>query len=135
MNLEELDANINQPEKTVEVSNADMLASLIIIQSELQKIEKLIIENQKITQKSITEIKVILENQNKNISAIPVLTSNITNEKINNIIADMNNGNANIIASTKALNESNAAFAIYLRCWIISMVIAFVLILLLVFWR
>lgn len=135
MDLNELDEAVNQNEKHNEVSNADMLASLIIIQSELQKIEKLIIENQKITQKSITEIKVILENHDKNISAIPVLTSNITTEKINNIASDINNGNVNIATLTKALNESNAAFEIYLKCWIISMVIAFVLILLLVFWR
>lgn len=135
MDLNELDEAVNQNEKHNEVSNADMLASLIIIQSELQKIEKLIIENQKITQKSITEIKLILENHDKNISAIPVLTSNITTEKINNIASDINNGNVNIATLTKALNESNAAFEIYLKCWIISMVIAFVLILLLVFWR
>lgn len=135
MNLDELGAQINQNEKEKEVTNADMLASLVIIQGELQKIEKIITENQKITQKSITEIKVTLENQNKNISAIPVLTSNITSEKINNIVADMNNGNANIIASTKALNDSNAAFAIFLKFWLVSMVIAFLLVLVLVFWR
>lgn len=133
MNLDELSNEVNQTEK--EVTNTDMLASLVIIQGELRKIEKLIAENQKTNQKSIAEIKITLENHNKNISAIPVLTSNITTERINNIASDINNGNVNIAASTKALNESNAAFAIYLRCWIISMVIAFVLILLLVFWR
>lgn len=135
MNLEELDANINQPEKTVEVSNADVLASLVLIQSQIRKIEKLIADNQKISQKSLNDIKDNLVNNDKNISAIPVLTANIITEKLNNVVTDINNGNVNIATLTKALNESNAAFEIYLKCWIISMVIAFVLILLLVFWR
>lgn len=135
MNLEELDANINQHDKSVEVNNADMLAALVIIQGELRKIEKLIADNQKISQKSLNDIKDNLVNNDKNISAIPVLTANIITEKLNNVVTDINNGNVNIATLTKALNESNAAFEIYLKCWIISMVIAFVLILLLVFWR
>lgn len=135
MNLDELDANINQHDKSVEVNNADMLAALVIIQGELHKIEKLIADNQKISQKSLNDIKDNLVNNDKNISAIPVLTANIITEKLNNLVTDINNGNVNIATLTKALNESNAAFEIYLKCWIISMVIAFVLILLLVFWR
>lgn len=135
MNLEELDANINQHDKSVEVNNADMLAAIVIIQGELRKIEKLIADNQKISQKSLNDIKDNLVNNDKNISAIPVLTANIITEKLNNVVTDINNGNVNIATLTKALNESNAAFEIYLKCWIISMVIAFVLILLLVFWR
>lgn len=135
MNLDELDANINQHDKSVEVNNADMLAALVIIQGELHKIEKLIADNQKISQKSLNDIKDNLVNNDKNISAIPVLTANIITEKLNNVVTDINNGNVNIATLTKALNESNAAFEIYLKCWIISMVIAFVLILLLVFWR
>lgn len=135
MNLDELDANINQHDKSVEVNNADMLAALVIIQGELHKIEKLIADNQKISQKSLNDIKDNLINNDKNISAIPVLTANIITEKLNNVVTDINNGNVNIATLTKALNESNAAFEIYLKCWIISMVIAFVLILLLVFWR
>lgn len=135
MNLDELDANINQHDKSVEVNNADMLAALVIIQGELHKIEKLIADNQKISQKSLNDIKDNLVNNDKNISAIPVLTANIITEKLNNVVTDINNGNVNIATLTKALNESNAAFEIYLKCWIISMVIAFVLILLLVFWK
>lgn len=135
MNLDELDANINQHDKSVEVNNADMLAALVIIQGELHKIEKLIADNQKISQKSLNDIKDNLVNNDKNISAIPVLTANIITEKLNNVVTDINNGNVNIATLTKALNESNTAFEIYLKCWIISMVIAFVLILLLVFWR
>ncbi len=135
MDLNELDEAVNQNEKHNEVSNADMLASIVIIQGELRKIEKLIADNQKISQKSLNDIKDNLVNNDKNISAIPVLTANIITEKLNNVVTDINNGNVNIATLTKALNESNAAFEIYLKCWIISMVIAFVLILLLVFWR
>lgn len=135
MDLNELDETVNQNEKHNEVSNADMLASIVIIQGELRKIEKLIADNQKISQKSLNDIKDNLVNNDKNISAIPVLTANIITEKLNNVVTDINNGNVNIATLTKALNESNAAFEIYLKCWIISMVIAFVLILLLVFWR
>lgn len=135
MDLNELDEAVNQNEKHNEVSNADMLASIVIIQGELHKIEKLIADNQKISQKSLNDIKDNLVNNDKNISAIPVLTANIITEKLNNVVTDINNGNVNIATLTKALNESNAAFEIYLKCWIISMVIAFVLILLLVFWR
>ena len=42
MNLDELSSEITQPEKQNEVSNADVLASLVLIQSQLQKIEKTI---------------------------------------------------------------------------------------------
>lgn len=135
MNLDELSNEVKQNAKQKEVTNADMLASLVLIQSELRKIEKLIAENQKTNQKSIAEIKVTLENHNKNISAIPVLTSNITTERINNIASDINNGNVNITASTKALNESNAAFRTYMMAWIASMVIAMFIILCLIWWR
>lgn len=135
MNLDELSNEVNQNAKQKEVTNADMLASLVIIQSELRKIEKLIADNQKTNQKSIAEIKVTLENHDKNISAIPVLTSNITTERINNIASDINNGNVNIAASTKALNESNAAFRTYMMAWIASMVIAMFIILCLIWWR
>ena len=135
MNLDELSNEVKQNAKQKEVTNADMLASLVLIQSELRKIEKLITENQKTNQKSIAEIKVTLENHNKNISAIPVLTSNITTERINNIASDNNNGNVNITASTKALNESNAAFRTYMMAWIASMVIAMFIILCLIWWR
>ena len=135
MNLYELSNEVNHTEKQKEVTNADMLASLVLIQSHLQKIEKIINENQKNDKKAFEIINKTLEHYDKNISAIPVLTSNITCEKINNIVADMNNGNANIIASTKALKESNAAFVIFLKCWIVSMVVAFVLVLFLVCWR
>lgn len=135
MNLEELDANINQHDKSVEVNNADMLAALVIIQGELRKIEKLITENQKINQKSIADIKATLENHDKNISAIPVLTSNITTEKINNIASDINNGNVNVAASAKALNESNAAFRTYMYAWFASLALFFIVILFLIFGR
>ncbi len=135
MDLNELDEAVNQNEKHNEVSNADMLASIVIIQGELQKIEKIITENQKINQKSIADIKATLENHDKNISAIPVLTSNITTERINNIASDINNGNVNIAASTKALSESNAAFRTYMMAWIASMVIAMFIILCLILWR
>lgn len=135
MNLDELSNEVNQTEKEKEVTNTDMLASLVIIQGELRKIEKIITENQKINQKSIADIKATLENHDKNISAIPVLTSNITTEKINNIASDINNGNVNIAASTKALEESNAAFRTYMMAWIASMVIAMFIILCLILWR
>lgn len=134
MNLEELDANI-KPKKTVEVSNADVLASLILIQSQITKIEKLVSENQTINQKSIADIKATLATNDKNISAIPVLAANIITEKVNHIAAEINNSNVNIMSSTKALNESNAAFGLLLKCWIASMVVAFLLVLILVFWR
>lgn len=135
MNLDELSNEVNQTEKEKEVTNTDMLASLVIIQGELRKIEKIITENQKINQKSIAEIKVTLENHNKNISAIPVLTSNITTERINNIASDINNGNVNITASTKALNESNAAFRTYMYAWFASLALFFIVILFLIFGR
>lgn len=135
MDLNELDEAVNQNEKHNEVSNADMLASIVIIQGELQKIEKIITENQKINQKSIADIKATLENHDKNISAIPVLTSNITTEKINNIASDINNGNVNVAASAKALNESNAAFRTYMYAWFASLALFFIVILFLIFGR
>ncbi len=132
MNLEELDANINQPEKTVEVSNADMLASLIIIQSELQKIEKLISDNHKISQKSIVDINDTLLKQDKNISAIPVLTANIISAKVNDVAADINNSTNNITVAAKALNESNATFKTLIYGWCTSMLLALCIIIYLV---
>lgn len=129
MNLEELDANINQPEKTVEVSNADVLASLVLIQSQIRKIEKLVAENQTINQKSIADIKATLATNDKNISAIPVLTANIISEKVNNVAADINSSTNNIASAAKVLNESNSAFRSLIYAWIATIVVAFAIIL------
>lgn len=129
MNLEELDANINQPEKTVEVSNADVLASLVLIQSQIRKIEKLVAENQTINQKSIVDIKATLATNDKNISAIPVLAANIISEKVNNVAADINSSTNNIASAAKALDESNSAFRSLIYAWIATIVVAFAIIL------
>lgn len=129
MNLEELDANINQPEKTVEVSNADVLASLVLIQSQIRKIEKLVAENQTINQKSIVDIKATLVTNDKNISAIPVLAANIISEKVNNVAADINSSTNNIASAAKALDESNSAFRSLIYAWIATIVVAFAIIL------
>ena len=135
MNLDELSIEVNQNEKQKDVSNEDMLASLVLIQSQIQKIEKLISDNHKINQKSIVDINDTLLKQDKNISAIPVLTSNIITDKVNNVAAEINSSTDNIATAAKALNESNTAFKTFLQAWVGSMVIAFMLILLLVFWR
>lgn len=135
MNLDELSIEVNQNEKQKDVSNEDMLASLVLIQSQIQKIEKLISDNHKISQKSIVDINDTLLKQDKNISAIPVLTSNIITDKVNNVAAEINSSTDNIATAAKALNESNTAFKTFLQAWVGSMVIAFMLILLLVFWR
>lgn len=132
MNLEELDANINQPEKTVEVSNADVLASLVLIQSQIRKIEKLVAENQTINQKYIADIKATLATNDKNISAIPVLTANIISAKVNDVAAEINNSTDNITVAAKALNESNATFKTLIYGWCTSMLLALCIIIYLV---
>ena len=129
MNLDELSNEVNQNAKQKEVTNADMLASLIIIQGELRKIDKLIAENQKTNQKSIAEIKITLNNHDKNISAIPVLTSNMITDKVNNVAADINSSTNNIASAAKALDESNSAFRLLIYAWIATIVVAFAIIL------
>ena len=106
-----------------------MLASLVIIQGELRKIEKIITENQKTNQKSIAEIKITLNNHDKNISAIPVLTSNMITDKVNNVAADINSSTNNIASAAKALDESNSAFRSLIYAWIATIVVAFAIIL------
>lgn len=129
MNLDELSNEVNQNAKQKEVTNADMLASLIIIQGELRKIDKLIAENQKTNQKSIAEIKITLNNHDKNISAIPVLTSNMITDKVNNVATDINSSTNNIASAAKALDESNSAFRSLIYAWIATIVVAFAIIL------
>ena len=129
MNLDELGAQINQNEKQNEVSNADMLAALIIIQSKLSDIEKSIADNTKIQQKNSQNIINTMETQNKNISAIPVLTANIISAKVNDVAAEINNSTDNITVAAKALNESNSAFRVLIYAWVASMLIAFIIIL------
>lgn len=129
MNLDELSNEVNQTEKEKEVTNTDMLASLVIIQGELRKIEKIITENQKTNQKSIAEIKITLNNHDKNISAIPVLTSNMITDKVNNVAADINSSTNNIASAAKALDESNSAFRSLIYAWIATIVVAFAIIL------
>lgn len=135
MNLDELGAQINQNEKQKEVTNADMLASLVLIQSHLQKIEKIINENQKIHQKSIDNIINILQKHDKNISAIPVLTANIITDKVNDVATNVNNGTDNIATATKALNESNSAFRFFLHVWLASLALFLLITLFLIYWR
>ena len=129
MNLDELGNEVNQTEKEKEVTNTDMLASLVIIQGELRKIEKIITENQKTNQKSIAEIKITLNNHDKNISAIPVLTSNMITDKVNNVAADINSSTNNIASAAKAIDESNSAFRSLIYAWIATIVVAFAIIL------
>ncbi len=129
MNLDELSNEVNQTEKEKEVTNTDMLASLVIIQGELRKIEKIITENQKTNQKSIAEIKITLNNHDKNISAIPVLTSNMITDKVNNVAADINSSTNNIASAAKAIDESNSAFRSLIYAWIATIVVAFAIIL------
>ncbi len=136
MNLDELSNEVNQNAKQKEVTNADMLASLVLIQSHLQKIEKIINENQKIHQKSIDNIINILQKHDKNISAIPVLTANIITDKINDVATNVNNGTDNIATAAKALNESNTAFKTFLQAWVGSMVICLIVVIgLIIWWR
>lgn len=135
MNLDELSTEINQTEKQNEVSNADMLASLVLIQSHLQKIEKLITENQKINQKNYAEITDKLTAQDKNISAIPVLTANIITEKTDKIAPQISNANDTFVKAITALNQSNGAFKTLLQAWIGTMALFAVLIIFLIFWR
>lgn len=136
MNLDDLSNDINQTEKEKEVTNADMLASLVIIQGELRKIEKIITENQKNDKKAFEVINKTLEHYDKNISAIPVLTANITTEKVNDLAANINNSTDNIALATKALNESNNAFRTFLQAWVGSMVICIIVVIgLIIWWR
>lgn len=136
MDLNELDEAVNQNEKHNEVSNADVLASLVLIQSQIRKIEKLVAENQTINQKSIADIKATLATNDKNISAIPVLTANIISEKVNNVAAEINSSTDNIATAAKALNESNTAFKTFLQAWVGSMVICLIVVIgLIIWWR
>ena len=132
MNLDELGAQINQNEKQKEVSNTDMLAALIIIQSKLSDIEKSIADNTKIQQKNSQNIINNMETQNKNISAIPVLTANIISAKVNDVAAEINNSTDNITVAAKALNESNATFKTLIYGWCTSMLLALCIIIYLV---
>jgi hypothetical protein len=132
MNLDELGAQINQNEKQKEVSNTDMLAALIIIQSKLSDIEKSIADNTKIQQKNSQNIINTMETQNKNISAIPVLTANIISAKVNDVAAEINNSTDNITVAAKALNESNATFKTLIYGWCTSMLLALCIIIYLV---
>lgn len=135
MNLNELDAEINQPEKQKEVSNADVLASLVLIQSQLQKIEKTISENQKISQKNYAEITNKLTAQDKNISAIPVLTANIITDKTDKIVPQINEASDTFNKAITALNQSNVAFKTFLQVWIGTLALCLVLIIFFVLWR
>lgn len=135
MNLDELSAEVNQNEKPKEVSNADMLASLVIIQGQLQKIEKFINENQNISQKNYTEITNKLAAYDKNISAIPVLSANIISEKTDKIAPQISNASDTFSKAIAALNQSNAAFKTLLQAWLGTMALFAVLIIFLIFWR
>lgn len=135
MDLSELDAKVSQNEKQNEVSNADVLASLVLIQSQLQKIEKTIAENQKISQKKYAEITDKLTAQDKNISAIPVLTANIITEKTDKIAPQISNASDTFNKAIAALNQSNAAFKTLLKAWLGTMALFAVLIIFFIFWR
>lgn len=132
MDLNQLSNDINQNDKAKEVSNADMLAALIIIQSKLSDIEKSIADNTKIQQKNSQNIINNMETQNKNISAIPVLTANIISAKVNDVAAEINNSTDNITVAAKALNESNATFKTLIYGWCTSMLLALCIIIYLV---
>lgn len=132
MDLNQLSNDINQNDKAKEVSNADMLAALIIIQSKLSDIEKSIADNTKIQQKNSQNIINTMETQNKNISAIPVLTANIISAKVNDVAAEINNSTNNITVAAKALNESNATFKTLIYGWCTSMLLALCIIIYLV---
>lgn len=135
MNLDELSADINKKEKPNEVSNADVLAALILIQSKLAKIENSITENNKIELKKYEEINKILAAQNKNISAIPVLTANIIAEKTDKITPQISNANETFSSAIGALNQSNSLFKTFLQLWIASMALFFVFIIIFLIWR
>ena len=135
MNLDELSSEITQPEKQNEVSNADVLASLVLIQSQLQKIEKTISENQKISQKNYADISDKLTALDKNISAIPVLTANIITEKTDKIAPQINEASDTFGKAINALNQSNAAFKTFLQVWIGTLVLCLVFIIIFVLWR
>lgn len=132
MDLNELDEAVNQNKKHNDVSNADVLAALVLIQGQLRTIEKIIIENDKTDQKSIVDIKATLATHDKNISAIPVLTANIISAKVNDVAADINNSTDNITVAAKALNESNATFRTLIYGWCTSMLLALCIIIYLV---
>lgn len=132
MDLNELDEAVNQNKKHNDVSNADVLAALVLIQGQLRTIEKIIIENDKTDQKSIVDIKATLATHDKNISAIPVLTANIISAKVNDVAADINNSTDNITVAAKALNESNATFKTLIYGWCTSMLLALCIIIYLV---
>ncbi len=129
MNLDELSTEINNKEKSNEVSNADMLAALVLIQSKMSDIEKSIADNAKIQQKNSQNLINNLAEQDKNISAIPVLTANIISDKINNAASRIDVSTNNIAVAAKALNESNSAFRVLIYAWVASMLIAFIIIL------
>lgn len=135
MDLDELSADINKKEKPNEVSNADVLAALILIQSKLAKIENSITENNKIELKKYEEINKILAAQNKNISAIPVLTANIIAEKTDKITPQISNANETFSSAIGALNQSNSLFKTFLQLWIASMALFFVFIIIFLIWR
>ena len=132
MDLNELDEVVNQNKKHNDVSNADVLAALVLIQGQLRTIEKIIIENDKTDQKSIVDIKATLATHDKNISAIPVLTANIISAKVNDVAAEINNSTDNITVAAKALNESNATFKTLIYGWCTSMLLALCIIIYLV---
>lgn len=132
MDLNELDEAVNQNKKHNDVSNADVLAALVLIQGQLRTIEKIIIENDKTDQKSIVDIKATLATHDKNISAIPVLTANIISAKVNDVAAEINNSTDNITVAAKALNESNATFKTLIFGWCTSMLLALCIIIYLV---
>lgn len=135
MDLDELSADINKKEKPNEVSNADVLAALILIQSKLAKIENSITENNKIELKKYEEINKILAAQNKNISAIPVLTANIIAEKTDKITPQISNANETFSTAIGSLNQSNSLFKTFLQLWIASMALFFVFIIIFLIWR
>ena len=135
MNLDELSHEVNQNEKQNEVSNADMLASLVLIQGQLQKIEKIVSENQKFSQKNYDEINDRLAAFDKNISAIPVLTANIVTEKTDKIAPQISTATDTFNAAIAALNESNNAFKTFLQVWLASLALFAILIIVLILWR
>lgn len=135
MDLNQLSNDINQNDKAKEVSNADMLAALILIQSRISKIENNITENHKIQLKKYEEISNILATQDKNISAIPVLTANIIAEKTDKITPQISNANETFSSAIGALNQSNSLFKTFLQLWIASMALFFVFIIIFLIWR
>lgn len=135
MDLNELSEAVNQKNEKNEVSNADVLASLVLIQSQISKIEKIIAENQKINQKNYADTADKFAAFDKNISAIPVLTANIITEKTDKIVPQISNATDTFNAAIAALNTSNAAFKTLLQAWIGTMALCIILIIGLVIWR